>query len=98
VPLLFLLDELFQGTNSKDRRAGAEAVLRRLLERNAIGLVTTHDLTLTEIVDLFAPRAVNVHFVDQVKDGALAFDYRLRPGIVQASNALALLRTLGIDV
>jgi MutS domain V len=98
IPLLFLLDEIFQGTNSRDRRVGAEAVLRRLLDRGAIGLVTTHDLTLTEIADLLSPRAANVHFADQFHDGAMAFDYRLREGVVPASNALSLLRSLGIEV
>jgi hypothetical protein len=98
VPLLFLLDEIFQGTNSRDRRVGAEAVLRRLLDRGAIGLVTTHDLTLTEITDLLAPRAVNVHFADQTTGGGLAFDYRLREGVVASGNGLALLRAVGIEV
>ncbi len=98
VPLLFLLDEIFQGTNSRDRRAGAEAVLRRLLDRGAVGLVTTHDLALTEIAGLLAPRAANVHFADGFADGALSFDYRLRPGVVPASNGLAVLRAVGIEV
>jgi DNA mismatch repair ATPase MutS len=98
VPLLFLLDEIFQGTNSCDRRAGAEAVLRRLLDRGAVGLVTTHDLALTEIAGLLAPRAANVHFADGFSDGALSFDYRLRPGVVPASNGLAVLRAVGIEV
>lgn len=98
LPLLFLLDELFQGTNSHDRRIGAEAVLRRLLDQKAIGLVTTHDLALTDIAERLAPRAVNVHFEDHGGDGALDFDYRLRPGVVPSSNGLALLRTVGIDL
>jgi hypothetical protein len=97
-PLLFLLDELFQGTNSHDRRVGAEAVLHRLLGRGAIGLVTTHDLALTSIADRLAPRAINVHFEDHGGDGALEFDYRLRSGVVPSSNGLALLRAVGIDV
>jgi hypothetical protein len=96
VPLLFLLDEIFQGTNSRDRRVGAEAVLRRLLDRGAVGLVTTHDLTLTEIAELLTPRAVNAHFADA--GDALAFDYRLREGVVPTSNGLALLRAVGIDI
>jgi DNA mismatch repair ATPase MutS len=97
IPLLFLLDEIFQGTNSRDRRTGAEATLRRLLDRGAVGLVTTHDLSLTEIDDLLAPRAVNVHFADQVVDGVMSFDYRLRHGVVPAGNGMALLRALGIE-
>jgi DNA mismatch repair ATPase MutS len=98
VPLLFLLDELFQGTNSRDRRVGAEAILSGLLERSAVGIVTTHDLALTEIADCLAPNATNIHFKDQIVDGKLCFDYRVRQGVVPASNALELLRSLGIDV
>ena len=64
-PLLFLLDELFQGTNSADRRLGAEAVLRQLVDAGAVGLVTTHDLALTEIADRLDGRAANVHFEDR---------------------------------
>jgi hypothetical protein len=97
VPLLFLLDELFQGTNSQDRRVGAEAVLRRLLGRGAVGLVTTHDLALTGLADLL-PGSANVHFEDRFADGAMVFDYRLRPGVVPTSNGLALLRAVGIEV
>jgi hypothetical protein len=97
VPLLFLLDELFQGTNSQDRRVGAEVVLRRLLDRGAVGLVTTHDLALTALVELL-PRSANFHFEDRLADGALSFDYRLRQGVVPTSNGLALLRAVGIEV
>ena len=97
-PLLFLLDEFLQGTNSHDRRIGAEAIVRSLVERNAIGLLTTHDLALAEIADTLGPRAANVHFEDHLEDGKLCFDYRLRPGVVQKSNALELMRSIGLDV
>jgi DNA mismatch repair ATPase MutS len=97
-PLLFLLDELFQGTNSEDRRVGAEAVLRLLLDSGAIGMVTTHDLALTAIAERMGPLAANVHFEDRYEDDAMVFDYRLRSGIVQSSNGLALLRAVGITV
>lgn len=97
-PVLFLLDELFQGTNSHDRRVGAEAIVRSLLDAGAVGLVTTHDLALTEIADRLAPRAVNVHFLDGFENGAMTFDYRMRPGVVPKSNALALMRAVGIEV
>jgi MutS domain V len=96
--LLFLLDELFQGTNSHDRRIGAEALVRQLVASGAIGMVTTHDLALTEFADHPASRGANVHFVDQFEDGVMTFDYRLRPGVVPKSNALALLRAVGITV
>lgn len=97
-PVLFLLDELFSGTNSHDRRIGAEGVLRELLGRGALGLITTHDLALTAIAEALQPRAANVHFEDTLEDGQLHFDYRLRPGVVEKSNALELMRSIGIDV
>jgi DNA mismatch repair ATPase MutS len=97
-PLLFLLDELFQGTNSQDRRVGAEAVLRILINSGAIGMVTTHDLALTDIADRLAPLTANVHFEDRFDESALVFNYRLRPGKVQSGNGLALLRAVGIEV
>ncbi len=92
--LLFLLDELLSGTNSHDRRIGAEALIRGLLERGAIGLATTHDLALTEIATSLHAR--NVHFDDLFESGNIAWDYRLRPGVVQRSNALELMRSVGL--
>jgi hypothetical protein len=97
-PLLFLLDEILHGTNSHDRRVGAEAIVRGLVERGAIGCVSTHDLTLADVADALAPRAANVHFEDQFEDGEMRFDYRMRPGVVRRSNALALMRTIGIEI
>jgi hypothetical protein len=97
VPLLFLLDEILHGTNSHDRRIGAEAVVRGLVAKGAVGLVTTHDLALTELAGSDHALA-NAHFEDQVKDGEIAFDYRLRPGVVAHSNALALMRAVGLRV
>ncbi|HUL60200.1 MAG TPA: DNA mismatch repair protein MutS [Anaeromyxobacteraceae bacterium] len=98
VPLLFLLDELLHGTNSHDRRVGAEAVLRALIGRGAAGIVTTHDLALTELAGTAPGAVANAHFEDQVRDGEIAFDYRLRPGVVAHSNALALMRAVGLEV
>jgi DNA mismatch repair ATPase MutS len=97
-PVLFLLDELLHGTNSHDRAIGGEAVVRELVERGSIGLVTTHDLTLASIADSLGERAANVHFEDRIEDGRIAFDYRLRPGIVTKSNALELMRSVGLRV
>jgi hypothetical protein len=97
-PLLFLLDEIFHGTNSDDRRIGAEGVVRGLIDRGAIGMVTTHDLALAAIADRLAARAANVHFSDRFEDGRLVFDYTMRPGVVEHSNALALMRAVGLDV
>ena len=95
---LFLLDELFQGTNSHDRKIGAEALLLNLIGRGAIGLTTTHDLALTAIAEQSGGRAVNVHFEDELRDGELIFDYRMKPGPVTHSNALALMKAVGLPV
>jgi hypothetical protein len=98
LPLLYLLDELLQGTNSSDRRIGAQGVIRALLERGAIGLVSTHDLALTEIAGLDAHALVNVHFEDEFIDGKLKFDFKLRNGIITKSNGIELMRSIGLDV
>jgi len=97
VPLLFLLDEILHGTNSHDRRIGAEGIVRALVGLGAIGLVTTHDLALTELPATLGS-AVNMHFEDRLEDGKMIFDYRMRPGVVEHSNALALMRAIGLDV
>jgi hypothetical protein len=96
-PLLFLLDELLHGTNSHDRLVGATGVLRSLLERGAIGLVTTHDLALTAAHTELA-HATNVHFEEWFEEGEMRFDYTVKAGPVTRSNALALMRAVGLDV
>jgi DNA mismatch repair ATPase MutS len=98
VPVLFLLDELLHGTNSHDRAVGADGILRVLLERGAIGLITTHDLALTEVTRTLEPRASNVHFDDRFEGGEIVFDYVMKPGPVTRSNAIALMRAVGLDV
>ncbi|MEO8359041.1 MAG: DNA mismatch repair protein MutS [Vicinamibacteria bacterium] len=98
LPALFLMDEIFDGTNSAERRVGAEAVVRSLVERGAIGLVTSHDLALAEIAVSLAPRAMNVHFEDHLEGDRMAFDYRIKPGPVQRGNALGLMRAVGLEV
>lgn len=97
-PALFLLDEILHGTNSHDRGIGAEAVVRGLLARGAVGLVTTHDLALARVAEALAPAARNVHFVDHLEEGRIAFDYRMRDGVVEKSNALELMRAVGLEV
>ena len=92
-PTLYLLDEIFMGTNSHDRRIGAEALMRGLVASGAIGLVTTHDLALTKIAG-----AINVHFSDHMENGTMHFDHQLREGVVTHSNALELMRSVGLDV
>ncbi|MEZ4649727.1 MAG: DNA mismatch repair protein MutS [Candidatus Eisenbacteria bacterium] len=96
--VLFLVDEILQGTNSHDRRIGVEAVMQTLVDRGAVGVITTHDLALTEMVGRLRGRAENVHFQDELEDGRMRFDYRLRRGVVSKSNALELMRSVGLDV
>jgi hypothetical protein len=98
VPVLFLLDELLSGTNSHDRLVGTQFVLRNLVDHRAIGIVSTHDLALTQIPAMLGDRAANCHFEDRLEDDRLIFDYKLRPGIVQTSNALNLMRAIGLGV
>jgi len=97
-PVLFLLDEILHGTNSHDRRIGAEALIHGLVDRDALGLVTTHDLALAQIAADLAPRAANVHFADHLEGDRMLFDYRLHPGVVRKSNALDLMRAVGLKV
>ena len=96
--LLFLLDEILHGTNSHDRLVGARGVIQSLLKAGGIGLVTTHDLALAEIVQELETPSRNVHFRDEWVDGEMTFDYRMREGVVPKSNALSLMRLLGLDV
>ena len=98
LPLLFLLDELLQGTNSKDRRIGAEGMLRAFVERKAIGFVSTHDLALTELQGLEAGTLRNVHFQDELHDGVMTFDFKLHDGVVTRSNGIELMRSIGLQV
>jgi len=98
IPVLFLLDEILHGTNSHDRRIGAEAVVRGLVERGALGLITTHDLALSRLAETMPGRAANVHFEDHIEEGKILFDYLMREGVVKKSNALELMRGIGLEV
>jgi uncharacterized membrane protein len=95
--LLFLLDEFLQGTNSHDRRIGAEGALRALMEKGSIGLISTHDLALTAVSGE-NHWVHNVHFQDDLVGNEMRFDYKLRQGVVTKSNGLELMRALGIKV
>jgi DNA mismatch repair ATPase MutS len=98
-PVLFLVDEIFSGTNSRDRRTAAEAVVRTLVDRGAIGALSTHDLALSEIADDGgAPRGENVHMGSKGKGDPMDFDYLLKPGVTQEANALAIARMAGVPV
>ena len=97
-PVLFLLDELLQGTNSKDRLIGAEGVVRALLASGAIGLISTHDLALTNIGEQKDPRLHNVHLQDEIEGGKMKFDFKLQEGVVTKSNGIELMRLIGLKV
>jgi DNA mismatch repair ATPase MutS len=97
-PVLFLLDELLQGTNSKDRLIGAEGVVRALLASGAIGLISTHDLALTNIGEQKDSRLHNVHLQDEIGDGKMKFDFKLQDGVVTKSNGIELMRLIGLKI
>ena len=98
LPVLFLIDEFLHGTNSHDRRVGAAALARGLVARGAVGLITTHDLALAEVAEELGERAGNVHFEDQIEQGQIHFDYVMRPGVVRKSNAIELMRQVGLEI
>jgi hypothetical protein len=97
-PVLFLVDEIFSGTNSRDRRIATEAVVRTLIDRRAIGALSSHDLALCEIVESEELHGINVHMGSGEGGGPLDFDYRLKPGVTREANALAIARMAGVPV
>jgi len=97
-PVLFLLDELLQGTNSKDRLIGAEAVVSELIDNGAIGIISTHDLALTDMQRSGEGRLQNMHLQDEIEDGKMKFDFKLRDGVVTKSNGVELMRLIGLKV
>jgi DNA mismatch repair ATPase MutS len=96
--VLFLVDEIFSGTNSRDRRIAADAVVRTLVDRGAIGALATHDLALCEIVGSEELHGVNVHMGSRDERDPMDFDYRLKPGVTREANALAIARMAGVPV
>jgi hypothetical protein len=94
--MLFLLDEVLGGTNSNDRLLGASAVIEQLAQCGAVGLVTTHDLALTEVVRAFEGKAMNVHFEEHYENGEMHFDYKLRPGVLTRTNGRNVMAALGL--
>jgi DNA mismatch repair ATPase MutS len=95
---LFLLDELLQGTNSKDRMVGAQGVVTALVQAGAIGVVTTHDLALAEMHGLPEGAMRNMHFQDEIVEGKMRFDFTLREGVAMKSNGVELMRLIGLKV
>jgi ABC-type multidrug transport system fused ATPase/permease subunit len=98
LPVLFLLDEILHGTNSRERQIGARWLLSELIRRGALGAASTHDMGLTRLPDDLSERTQLVHFRESVRDNQMTFDYRLRAGPVLAGNALRLMRQVGLDV
>ncbi len=96
-PLFFLIDEIFRGTNNRERLRGARAYLRAVTGRRGVGLVSTHDLDLVELAEAL-PAMTTYHFRDEVVDGRLVFDYLIRPGPSPTTNALTIMRLEGLPV
>lgn len=96
--VVYLLDEIFKGTNSKDRIFGAKTILRKLYKLSTLGLITTHDLELGALERECPSLIKNYHFSDHIKDNQITFDYQIKPGISQSTNALALMKLIGIDM
>ncbi|WP_437572359.1 MutS-related protein [Sorangium sp. So ce542] len=97
-PVLFLLDEILHGTNARERQIGARAVVRHLVERGAIGAVSSHDMGLSVLEQETSGRVRNMHFEELVVDDRMTFDYKLKPGVVTSANALRLMKIVGIDL
>lgn len=96
-PVFFLLDEIFRGTNSKDRHTGAKVLIEKLSNENALGMVSTHDLELADIEEK-NKKVRNYHFREQYKNNEIYFDYKLRLGVSTTRNAIYLMRMAGIDI
>lgn len=96
-PVLFLIDEIFKGTNNRERLIGSRSYISTLAEGNGFGLVTTHDLELTDL-DKTVPKLRNAHFQETVAAGALQFDYKLRAGPSPSTNALRIMELEGLPV
>jgi len=97
LPVLFLIDEIFRGTNSRERLIGSRSYIRALSQGTSVGLIATHDLELIKLADEIEGVA-NFHFREEVRGGRMVFDYRLRPGPCPTTNALTIMRLEGLPV
>ena len=97
-PVFFLLDEILHGTNSRERHLGAKGVILHLLDKGALGAVSTHDLGLSDLVQEGGTRVRPVHLVEQTENGKMTFDHKLRDGFLTSGNALQLMRDMGLPV
>ena len=96
--VFFLLDEIFKGTNSIDRHAGAAILIKQLSEKKSIGLVSTHDLELGDLEKEAHSKVTNYHFEEYYKDDKIHFDYKLKKGISTTRNAVYLMKLAGIKI
>ncbi len=97
MPLFFLIDEIFKGTNNRERRIGSESYISALTGRDCLGVISTHDLELVKLADKL-PEIRNYHFKEDVIDGEMVFDYVLRPGPSPTTNALKIMQMEGLPV
>ena len=97
LPLFFLIDEIFKGTNNRERLIGSRAYLEALVGHNSVGLVSTHDLELVTLADN-NPDVKNYHFKEDVADGRMVFSYRLLDGPSESTNALKIMQQEGLPV
>lgn len=97
-PVLYLIDEIFRGTNNRERLLGSRAYIREVLGKNGVGLLATHDLELANLAESNPSRVHNYHFRDAVVDGKLVFDYKIRPGPSPTTNALKIMQMEGLPV
>jgi hypothetical protein len=95
LPLLYLIDEIFRGTNNRERFTGSKAYIKKLVEAPALGFIATHDLELAKLADSH-PQIHNFHFSDEVVGGTLSFDYKIRPGASTTTNALKIMEMEGL--
>jgi len=97
-PVFYLLDEILKGTNSRDRHAGAKALIKQLHERNAAGLVSTHDLELGAMEQEHPEYISNYSFNSTIEGDKIIFDYKLKNGICRSFNASKLMQLMGIAI
>ncbi len=96
-PVFFLIDEIFRGTNNRERLIGSRAYIKALVDQNGVGLIATHDLELVKLADEL-PKIKNYHFEEQIVDRQMIFDYRLRPGPSPTTNALKIMAMEGLPI
>lgn len=97
-PVLYLLDEILKGTNSRERLIATKTMVKFLLAHNASGLITTHDLELLAVEREDPDHITNYHFQESVRDEEMFFDYTLKPGELTSTNALRLMRMAGVPL